>query len=400
LYRIAQVRGSGPAELLSSITTELKETLKLFLDFLDHRTIANLIASFGEIDILIYFSILIGDFGFAITHFLRTGEFRRALELLSGLDQNEEHLFYMHSPLLVTKLPAQTVDLWIKFRFLKPKKLFPSLVRYNEKVSLLIQSQQKGKQQQQQQQQHFQPLSEEQIRNMKPMEQYQYFEQLKQRQRGMSDAWVNPETELRSNQCLRYLRFCVNNLKNTDVAVHNFLLATLAQQDDEKMLIEFINSNDSFCDLKYALRLCTKLKKKITCVHIYTKMGLYEEAVDLALQMGDLSLAKLPANRPDEFLLKKKLWQRIAQTVIVEKKDVQSVMMFFKECKVLKIEDILPFFPDTVIIKQFKEEILEGLRAYNRDIETLNLRMLSSEKTSVVVRKEVLELKNRFIIFC
>ena len=38
-------------------------------------------------------------------------------------------------------------------------------------------------------------------------------------------------------------------------------------------------------DLKYALRLCSEYGHKKACVHIYTTMGLYEEAVDLALEV-------------------------------------------------------------------------------------------------------------------
>lgn len=38
-------------------------------------------------------------------------------------------------------------------------------------------------------------------------------------------------------------------------------------------------------DLKYALRLCSEHDKHRACVHIYSTMGLYEEAVDLALKV-------------------------------------------------------------------------------------------------------------------
>ena len=39
-------------------------------------------------------------------------------------------------------------------------------------------------------------------------------------------------------------------------------------------------------DLKYALRLCLEHDHKEACVHIYSTMGLYEEAVHLALQVN------------------------------------------------------------------------------------------------------------------
>lgn len=49
---------------------------------------------------------------------------------------------------------------------------------------------------------------------------------------------------------------------------------------------------DCVCyDLKYALRLCLELNHKEACVHIYSVMGLYEEAVELALTVRFLFLS-------------------------------------------------------------------------------------------------------------
>lgn len=39
-------------------------------------------------------------------------------------------------------------------------------------------------------------------------------------------------------------------------------------------------------DLKYALRLCSEHNKQKACVHIYSTMGLFEEAVDLSLKVS------------------------------------------------------------------------------------------------------------------
>jgi len=39
-------------------------------------------------------------------------------------------------------------------------------------------------------------------------------------------------------------------------------------------------------DMKYALRLCSEHNKQRACVHIYSTMGLFEEAVDLSLKVS------------------------------------------------------------------------------------------------------------------
>lgn len=41
-------------------------------------------------------------------------------------------------------------------------------------------------------------------------------------------------------------------------------------------------------DMKYALRLCSEHNKQRACVHIYSTMGLFEEAVDLSLKVSSL----------------------------------------------------------------------------------------------------------------
>ena len=39
------------------------------------------------------------------------------------------------------------------------------------------------------------------------------------------------------------------------------------------------------------------------------------------------------------------------------KRDIKEAMAFLTHCNLLKIEDILPFFPDFVLIDSFKEEV-------------------------------------------
>ena len=62
-------------------------------------------------------------------------------------------------------------------------------------------------------------------------------------------------------------------------------------------------------------------------VQIYSKMGLWENSVDLALEKGDLELAKANANMPeDDRQLRKKLWLKIAKYVVQDKKDIKRYL--------------------------------------------------------------------------
>lgn len=45
--------------------------------------------------------------------------------------------------------------------------------------------------------------------------------------------------------------------------------------------------------LDYALRVCSHNERTQSCMHIYSQMGLYEEAVDLALEVSSAFAGKL-----------------------------------------------------------------------------------------------------------
>ena len=55
-------------------------------------------------------------------------------------------------------------------------------------------------------------------------------------------------------------------------------------------------------------------------------------------------------------------------------------MEILTSCELLKIEDILPFFPDFTYINDFKEEICHALEDYNRRIEQLEREMNDEEQ--------------------
>jgi hypothetical protein len=76
---------------------------------------------------------------------------------------------------------------------------------------------------------------------------------------------------------------------NTDPIIHNFLLTLYATQPtkDETALLTFLKNEgrEMHYKLDYALRICNHNGRTQSCVHIYSQMGLYEEAVDLALEV-------------------------------------------------------------------------------------------------------------------
>lgn len=131
----------------------------------------------------------------------------------------------------------------------------------------------------------------------------------------------------------RYLAYAIFTLNVTDSSVHNALLYLYAStSSDERDLLQFLQDAPTdavtgrpYYDLDYALRVCRTNKRVRACIHIYSKLGLYESSVDLALKDGDLEMAKINADLPQgDDMLRKKLWLRIAKHVVQEQNDLKA----------------------------------------------------------------------------
>lgn len=70
-------------------------------------------------------------------------------------------------------------------------------------------------------------------------------------------------------------------------------------------------------------------------------------------------------------------------------------MQLLKSCDLLKMEDILPYFPDHVLIDNFKEEICASLEEYNIGIEELKAEMDNATVCADHIRLDVKKLKKR-----
>jgi hypothetical protein len=205
---------------------------------------------------------------------------------------------------------------------------------------------------------------------------------------------------------MRYLRTVIDR-GDRERTVHNLLLTILAQEDqaDEAMLLDFLNNvadnpltGKPYYDLDYALRTCKYNDRLLSCILIYSKMGLYENSVDLALAKDNLDLARLNANKPeDNDDLRRRLWLKIAKHVIQDRKDIKSAIQFLEQTDLLKIEDILPYFPDFTVINEFKDEICNALEDYSVHIERLRGEMDDATQSAENIKSDIENLRNRFI---
>ena len=71
-------------------------------------------------------------------------------------------------------------------------------------------------------------------------------------------------------------------------------------------------------------------------------------------------------------------------------------MHVLQQCTLLKIEDILPFFPDFVTIDEFKKHIVESLENYNTEITLKKQKMTFATDSAEAIRKDIIQLKSTF----
>ncbi|ETO02104.1 hypothetical protein RFI_35331 [Reticulomyxa filosa] len=136
-------------------------------------------------------------------------------------------------------------------------------------------------------------------------------------------------------------------------------------------------------------------------------MGLYEEAVNLALNVPDnlFELARsvvenLKRKEPMAADEQKKLWLIIARYVVKDsQEDLDQALSLINESKCLSIEDILPYLSDFTNIGLFKPEIKSSLERYSVNIKKLQDHMKTYTDTAEEIRKDTDTLRQRSTFF-
>lgn len=72
-------------------------------------------------------------------------------------------------------------------------------------------------------------------------------------------------------------------------------------------------------------------------------------------------------------------------------------MKFLEHTDLLKVEDILPFFPDFVVIDDFKEEICTALEGYSAHIDSLKADMDETTRNAEAIKQDIAALEKRFV---
>ncbi|KAF7495968.1 Vacuolar protein sorting-associated protein 18 -like protein [Sarcoptes scabiei] len=234
----------------------------------------------------------------------------------------------------------------------------------------------------------------------------------------------------RKKQCkeiLRLLEYCVYQLKTSNSLVHNYFLALSIQFDPDRVLVYLNDISDMYgtqlpYDVRYAARICLQNNVPLEAlVTLLITIGAYEEAIEQTLALDNVQLAKQTAEKIKNKLnsqnhyehhnqdLVKRLWLKIAKYVInsiCSKNDEKTATEFdismatniLDECSLLKIEDILPYFPEYLTIDHCKSAICQSLEEYNSNIEQLREDMKLATESAEQIRAEIFKTRDRFVL--
>jgi len=363
---------------LAAVRKEFQDFVRRDKDDLDRKTVYDIISSHGREEELLHFSTTIGDHNYVLAYWVQRENWSEALKALNK--QTDPDLIYKYSSVLMSHVPMEFIDIMMRQSNIDCRKLIPAFLNYNA---------------------------------------------------------LTPGS-LSQNQAVRYLLFEINNRSSTDAAIHNTLISIYASHpsNDETTFLTYLKSQSPDTapstkletlrqlpyDADFALRLCVQYSRIRACVHIYTTMGQYASAVELALHHGETDLAIDVAECPEhEAGLRKKLWLAIARNVISSTPahasktkglanskstdtqggaSIKTALSLLRRApdNILRIEDLLPLFPDFVLVDAFKDEICTALQSYSAQIDNLRREMDDSARTASRIKSDVAQLSSRWAL--
>lgn len=346
---------------LQLIREEFHDFLKDNETYLNKNKMATfrIIESHAHMEEIIFYAELTNEFKRVISDHIVSKNYERALNILDNRCKNLDSkaffpLVYTFAPILMQHLPKETVNMLMKKKFLDPSEMIPALMKYKSQLN----------------------------------------------------SKSNLEVD---NYIVEYLHWCIVICESKDPSIHNLLLLMYVQLEENDKLLAFLETEPHYYNEKYALRLCQKEGKMAACVQLLMSMESYEEAVKLALDHNEIELAKECAERSFSSenyneagtidSRQKALWLMIAEHIIKSPKanenNLQVAISFLDSTDVLKLEDILPLFPDFKQIKNFRDIIVKCLEDHNSEIQTLKEQMEDTNDASALARSDINQLKHR-----
>ncbi|CAE7206719.1 VPS18 [Symbiodinium pilosum] len=403
---LAALNGSRFANTLGSRGHEdrqiLLDLLKESRDLDVHATIYHLLQSHGWLDELAQFAEMRRDFTTVILHHVSRRDCHNAVQKLAEFKgASVQELVGRFAPVLFGAVPKEFISLLLQMSKMDPLVVLPAI---------------------------FSPHASPTHR----AEAMRYLEHAA-RQTAESPGQADMRSSFRAGSLLQNLASCVGDDAAlitsqrfgwaTNTAILNTLILCSAEPLEEalppegrrksfathvalcqcsstyaRVSLDVSQESNPFLDPHFALRVCRQQGLVKAQVLLYGVMGMHEEAVDVALQHEDVTLAKRSACKPhlSQKRLRQKLWLRIVEHQATSC-DVPKIIGLIRESQELTIRDVLPYLSDSMTIDAFKTEICDCLDSYEGQIVTLRQEMDDHRRALQAFKEDLKQAEERCI---
>lgn len=345
---------------------------------LDERETLRLLSDAKRIDDEMYFAELCGDYDRVLDHFIKLGNLKQALHVVSSPGIPRETLQRV-LPTLLRASPKETVDLML------------SNETWTDAMKII--------------------------------------------QTFAEDASTFSETnKTLLTHILRYLEIITSKPSGVafgDKSVHNVLLDVYIKLLDtsptvvaslNKYIFEAVDdAGNPHYDIQRAIRSCEASGVHRSTVYAYCVSKEFDSAIHIALQtLQDIELAKMVTTKaaashegdPKDDDVQKKLWIEIAKWSIQksgaldkrmesmsqdeQRASIRAALNFLDQTNgALRVEDILPLLPDFTVIDDVKSLVLKSLTEHRDEIEELKKGIEDLNVFSQDVQDEIEELEQK-----
>ncbi|RLV89117.1 Vacuolar membrane protein PEP3 [Spathaspora sp. JA1] len=344
---------------------QLEQFIKVNYKHFDKETIFQIMTDLNCPAKLINYAELIQDYQFILKYYINKEDWTNSIKTLIKIYTTDSYdLIYEYSTILLLNYPKVTIETWLRFTKLDYEKLLPSILSYCK----------------QQQQQH---------------------------------------SDYNSNYAIQFLQKVIYDLQGYKIKqLNNHYLSLLLQyKDSTKSVIKFINFTNNY-DTQFILRLCINHKQYHPAIIILLELNLFEQALELALSNDLINLGEFVLIKYEEYIKRNTQEQQQPEAVAIKLESAnynthkKLILQFSKhlidwvyngkpvgipdidEAKenklnkvlgyileltnVISLKDLLPLFPENIMINNFKQEIIKTMNEYNSKINQLVLEMNES----------------------
>ena len=187
----------------------------------------------------------------------------------------------------------------------------------------------------------------------------------------------------------------INFTKNKNLHNLYILLLSYSQKKEyQKELIDYLKScMDSYYykpevhfDLYFAKKIFNE--NPIALSLIYFLSGQFDESIEIALKNDLKDLSKLIAQNINEPKLKNQIWIKIFK---FRKKEgfLEAKKIVNESNGFIKIEEILPLMGDNVKINEFKDELKDCIKTYEKNVDLLKKEINEFNISSNLIQKDI-----------